>query len=387
MRMNSRSGLRLAALAGISALAIVAVGLGVTSLKSRAPVAAEASGELPANTPAATSGGPSHAAGPASMVVMALPFPVYQLTYDPAGDALWFAVMEPGIGDWLYRVDPATGKSTEWELPVAPGNGFVSQVHVADDGAIWVSEDYRLVRLDPATGKVTSLVLDPSGQDIVPSVVEDPNLPGTWISSFTTDASGAILARNGVPLLTLVSSDLQIRGTVPLPDGFVGPIDIRRLPDGSLALLSGWSHLGELGIINGEGGLIASTSVEAGGNSRIAMNETGEMVISQAASNRYDAVASSEALLPGQSIGLWAVTADLNGGFVAYDGDAGVVYQIDPGKVTIELSMPPTHGTVCHLGSCQDVAAPADVTAMAVAARGTIWMIVGRDLTLVRADL
>jgi streptogramin lyase len=365
--------LRFAISAAVVATLIVATGFVSTALlRGRTPPAAAGSA-----APDPTAGGPE--------VALQLPGEVYQLTYDPERDALWFAVMDPGMSSWVYRFDIATAKTNRWELPTAPGNGFLSEVRLASDGAVWVSEDYALARLVPESGQMTSLELDAKVPDALP---DNPTLPGTWVSAFASDGTGALVARTGVPYLTRLSSDLKVVEKVPVPDGFAGARDVAVLPGGPIALLSGWSQSGQIAVLDPTGKQLSMfEAVNVGGNSRIAVDSAGAMVISETPSTSYTAAGTSSALLTGQTVNLSAVAADPISGVVAYDEVAGKLYRIDEGQLTGTVALPATSVTVMHGGQTFRSEAPAYVRAMTVDKHGATWLIVGRDRTLERAQL
>jgi hypothetical protein len=366
--------LRFGLLSAVVAALIVATGLVSTAvLRGRAPPPGAGSA-----VPDATAAGLA--------VAMQLPGEVFQLTYDPARDALWFVLMDPGISSWVYRFDIATAKTDRWELPTAPGNGFLSEVRLASDGAVWVSEDYALARLVPESGQIASLVLDAKVPDALP---DSPTLPGTWVSGFATDGTGgALVARMGVPYLTRLSSDLKVIDKVPVPDSFAGARDVAVLPHGPIALLSGWSRPGQLAVLDPTGKqLLMFEAANVSGNSRIAVDSAGAMVISGTPSTSYTAAGTSNALLTGQTVNLSAVTADPSSGVVAYDEVAGMLYRIADGRLVGQVALPATSVTVMHGGQMFRSEAPADVRAMAVDKHGATWLILGRDRTLERTQL
>lgn len=167
---------------------------------------------------------------------LALTVPVYELTYDRSRDALWFATFE-GPGK-LVGYSIKTGTISTFELPVYTGNGYTSHVRVAPDGAVWVSTAYDIYRVDPATGQTRTLHFALSVTGALPRAL-DPStwLPGTWVSALAFDAAGhALVARNNVPFLQVVDSEMKLVGQIDMPSGLAGVVDMTVEPDGLHAL-------------------------------------------------------------------------------------------------------------------------------------------------------
>jgi streptogramin lyase len=164
---------------------------------------------------------------------LALTAATYELTFDKSRDALWFASFAGGTG-WLTEYSIKNGDAHTFDLPAYTGNGFMSHVRVAPDGAVWVTTDYRVDRVDPVTGETRSLTLADAVDGALPGALDPRNpLPGTWVSALTLDASGrAFLARNNVPFLQIVDSELKPIGVIAVPTGFAGAVDMTLEPDG-----------------------------------------------------------------------------------------------------------------------------------------------------------
>ena len=109
---------------------------------------------------------------------------------------------------------------------------------MSDDGAVWVSLPYVLVRLDPATGSSKSLTFPKEAEDALPAA-SDPGapLPGTWISELAVVGSSVMVARMNVPYLSVVDATLTESRGPSLPDGYAGARSMARGPDGWLYLL------------------------------------------------------------------------------------------------------------------------------------------------------
>ena len=333
-------------------------------------------------------GGSSSA--PTAEVAVHLPGEVYQLAFDRSRDAMWFAYMAGGEGDWLYKLDLSTLSLQHWALPTYEGNGFLSQVLVGQDGSIWVDEDYRIIRFTPETAKVATLDLDLKVPGALPSAL-DPNSvnPGTWVSAMATTPDGVVIGRQGVPFLTNISNELVASKGVPLPLGFTGCRDVAELPDGSIAILSGLSDPGRVAVLTGGGAVKSEWPItDISGNSRFAVDAAGGIVVSQAPALALESNGAVGPLVAADpKLIASAVAADPRGGLSLFDGIASVMYRIDNGQIVSTVSLPTIEGYVQHLGPpVQGVAYP-DVRAMAVDSTGMTWFIVGRDGTLMRTNL
>ena len=80
-------------------------------------------------------------------------------------DAVWYTDFARGF---LGRLDPATGKVTEWQSPSGPKSAPYGIVFTK--GALWYSESFAkpntVVRFDPQTQKFQTWAI-PGGGDIV----------------------------------------------------------------------------------------------------------------------------------------------------------------------------------------------------------------------------
>jgi hypothetical protein len=341
----------------------------------------------------------------AASVALSLPGDTYQLTFDAARDAMWFAVMSPGGPDTLYSYNVKDGRLTDWPLPDSDGNGFMSEIRIGSDGAVWITQDYRVIRFEPSTGETASLDLSTQVEGALPGAVDPGNpLPGTWVSAVAPDAEGgALVARNHVPFLTRLSSALKVRGTLPLPDGFDGTRDIAGLPGGSVTALSGPTQPGSLAVILPTGVLGSQTSVSGlRGNARLIVDSAGgRILVAGARATAYDLRGAGLPLVDsGSGFASW-IAVDPRGGVSVYDYLQSSIYRVQLGHVTSQYALPkvtvpqqgwqmggysPTSGQGGGAASPQTVADP-DIRAIAVDSDGTTWFVVGRDRTLMRIQL
>lgn len=152
----------------------------------------------------------------------------YDLTYDATRNALWFAEMSLGGPSTLYEYRLADDTLTEWPLPQAGYNEFVTRVRVAPDGSVWLNQLYSILRVDPRDGSIGKLQLAQTDPDAIASALSPDNrFPGTWPAAIAIEANGTVLvSRHNVTSLLEVTSGLAAGGRLELPTGVVGPSDI-----------------------------------------------------------------------------------------------------------------------------------------------------------------
>jgi len=149
----------------------------------------------------------------------------YSLAWDPIGQALWYTVQSPQTDSALYRLDPATGKTTRWALPATDYNGFMDMVVVDATGAVWFDQSgVRLYRLDPVTGKLARLDIDTRIKPVV-------DQGGVWVSAIAADGDGVLIARESLPYLTRIDANLHQVGTIELPNSYVGATELAVVGD------------------------------------------------------------------------------------------------------------------------------------------------------------
>jgi hypothetical protein len=158
--------------------------------------------------------------------VLSLDTDVYNLAYDATTNSLWFAQMRGVEPDYLYRVDAATHESTRWLLPETLHNGFLTEVDVGDDGGVWITYEYLLLRFDPVTETVASHrfpVVQPQADRV----------GGTWISGIGVEGGSVWVVRNGLGLVVLVDAEMKEVQEVQLPEAWTFAEDVGSL-DGRL---------------------------------------------------------------------------------------------------------------------------------------------------------
>jgi hypothetical protein len=181
--------------------------------------------------------------------VLRLDTDVYNLAYDAAINSLWFAQMRGVEPDYLYRVDAATGESERWQLPETLHNGFLSEVEIAEDGGVWISYEYKLLRFDPATETIGMLQF-PIRQP------EANQAGGTWIAGLGTDGDGVWVALNGLSEVALVDSTLREVRRIALQDAWRYAFDVASA-EGTLFLVRKAIGDGPAGV-----GVMSSTGEE-----------------------------------------------------------------------------------------------------------------------------
>lgn len=147
--------------------------------------------------------------------------PVNSLAYDAKTKTVWLT-RNIGSGATLDNVT-SSGRVTETKLPGGPLGGQ-SKVKVSPDGSIWVTDDYRLLRFDPAQGAVDSKALDLKVDGQLPEAedLSSPS-PGTWVSALTFDRAGnAIMARHNVASLFVVTPKLTDTAVIPIDKNAAG---------------------------------------------------------------------------------------------------------------------------------------------------------------------
>lgn len=302
--------------------------------------------------------------------------------------------MIPSEPDYLYRIS-TTGVSTRWRLPETTHNGFLSQVKLDSNGKVWVTEEYRLVRFDPVTEQMTSLILPVESQAAFNDALESDNpMPGTWISSIAPIADGVLVARQNVPQLIRVSSDLKVIESVQVPDDYAGARDLAIDGDTTYAL-TGQSRGLKVGLLKLDGTLISEAAVPGlmpesrfqGSGSQIIVSGTAGIA------SRIEVIQTgmltAEPVLPisiPSDRSLAAIGPD--GGTVVWNAKQGAIQRVETGRVVSQLSMEKQPGLVFPPPQADGGAAPAQsilippmIDALAVDNRGWAWYsIAGEDL-------
>ena len=170
--------------------------------------------------------------------VLDLSLASFEIAVDRAKGRIWLATIQPAAKDTLWAVDMRTGGVRGFDLPDVDYNGFTTHIRVGEDGAVWVSLPYELVRVDPESGEVTSVRFAEKVEGALPGALDaGATLPGTWLSAILPYGAGVLVARNHVPYLTQVSADLTVSRGADVGEGYAGAADLARGADGSIYLL------------------------------------------------------------------------------------------------------------------------------------------------------
>jgi hypothetical protein len=209
-------------------------------------------------------------------ITRSLPGTVYSMAYDPARNALWYAVWhltEPlptpvrtpmnGTTDVpmarpvpmalplvsaavLFEASAETGQvvaSFPFKNPVID-SGLGDAIRVAPDGSVWIAESHALIRVDPSSGNESTISL-PSA---APGAVKTPADRGSYATSLTFTNSSVMLARNDVPYLQQWSLSMKPLANVPLPAGVAGPTDMTAT-SGGIAMKAPFAAVGAVGSV------------------------------------------------------------------------------------------------------------------------------------------
>jgi hypothetical protein len=247
---------------GIAALvgSVIGAGLIAALVMFRAPPADESTvpGASSAVADGSVSPGVASAIPSLPAVSLTLPADSYDLAYDQARGVVWLAVMQISEPDWLYAVG-ADGSFERWPLPEVQHNGFLSQVEIDSQGAVWVTEEYVLTRFDPASGEASSIALSEEAPDAIPGALDpgNPN-PGTWLSAIAPFGDGVLAARNNVAAFVGYDSTLASVATIRVASPYAGPSDLLVTGDRIVAL-GGQATLDRLALFSLDGTLVRET--------------------------------------------------------------------------------------------------------------------------------
>ena len=363
---------RLVGKVGVLVLIGVAVAVGlVPTIFLGAPQGggAEAS-EPPTQAPASIA--------PASPVRLSLPDDAYDLAYDQARGLVWLAVMASSQPDWLYAV-AQDGSVTSWPLPDSDYNGYVSQIEVDAAGAIWVSQEYALIRFDPESKSYQILDLAKSSPEALPGALDpaSPN-PGTWISALAPYGDGILVARNNVASLVAYDAHLKPLSTIPLPPELAGARDLLSVGN-VIFVLGGRTNIDVLAMIDENGTVMHEAHALSGTpQSRLALMSDGSLLTTGTTSSIVSPdTARVEAGLTCQGLAASSIAApDPRGGSVCYDDTTGAVRRDGSNAVLFQLPMVKgqVNDPISHMPVT--VTAAPSPSAMIVDKDGTIWFFV-----------
>lgn len=344
---------------------------------------ARAAAPLPAEPVAGVAGATWSAPAPLSRSVVELTGEAFDLEYDAVRRKLWLAILRASGPDELVSVDVETLKQTAWTLPDADYGGFVSRVKVGPDGAVWVTQPYRLVRFDPESSSIVERPFDPVVPDALPDALSpDSLLPGTWISAIAPDAGTILVARNNVPYLVRLDDSLTEVERIPVPPPYAGGQDLAVAGPDRLWVLSAPTAPASVALLERSGRVIAEI---AGGGTRLASADgrTVALGLADGSAQLNPDGSRSSGLGLGRSDPSRA--AILGSRTVIYDAGAGAIVLFDGtteiGRLTldeeiIEVPNPAGGSTIGRIRTA--------VNDVALDGRGRVWYLDGRAHALVR---
>lgn|GEM_PF-1625471 len=163
---------------------------------------------------------------------------VLTIAYDSVHGMVWF-VTEDAAGHAILRgVATNSGAIHDTQLP-ADDAGYIgefSPLKVDPTGAVWLANNDRLLRYDPATNKLAGIVLPSKVAGALPGAMSG-SLQGTWPSGLGFFNGLTLVARANVPWLTEYDAALHEVGRIPVPAAYAGAKDLVAMGSGTLVLL------------------------------------------------------------------------------------------------------------------------------------------------------
>jgi streptogramin lyase len=302
------------------------------------------------------------------------------MTFDARRNAFWFAYMGSSQTDYLYEFELATHTLTRSELPPTDHNGFLGRVAVAPDGSVWLTEEYRVVRFDPASGTMLSLKLAETDADAVYG-----GSPGTWPSAIAFDSKGqTLIARHGLASLLVLDRTLDEVGRIPLPKAYGSVGDLVEV-DGRIYTAADDGRTG-VAILDEDGTIASQTAFAAYrlvgvGHRVLGLGQSGAAWLEPPASiARIDVTPHAE----GDRIG-----ALDDGSIIVYFASAGVLEHVAPdGSITARVEFPRTAIQIANpAGQSMTAYTMHRISAMAVGSAGEVWLIDETAGDLVRVEI
>jgi streptogramin lyase len=302
------------------------------------------------------------------------------MTFDARRNAFWFAYMGSSQTDYLYEFELATHTLTRSELPPTDHNGFLGRVAVAPDGSVWLTEEYRVVRFDPASGTMQSLNLSEADADAVYG-----GSPGTWPSAIAFDSKGhALIARHGLASLLVLDRTLNEVGRIPLPKAYGSVGDLVEV-DGRMYTAADDGRKG-VAILDEEGTTASQTAFAAYrlvgvGHRVLGLGQSGAAWLELRASiARIDGTPHAE----GDRIGALG-----DGSIIIYSASAGVLEHVAPdGSITSRVEFPHTAIQIANpAGQSMTAYTMHRISAMAIGSAGEVWLIDETASDLVRVEI
>lgn len=330
------------------------------------------------------------------------------LAIDVAGSALWFMLprLVPDEPDLLVRIETAAGAETTWPMPPTDGNGFLSEIALATDGAVWLSDGYRMRRFDPASGAWATVVFPLD----IPGALNG-GADGTWISGFGIDGAGAWVARHNVTTVVRLDASLAETDAVAVGADLAGASDVAWVDDrlfiirGARAGADGQITAAGIVILTAQGDEVAFAPLQA---SRL--DAVGDVVLARggpsipAQTALVDASGAVIDLVPGVGLEtLAALTSESHPVIYRNNGpSAAVLERVRDGRIerlaTFErrlvqlnscpLPMPVASGGAVSSGCPMAWVGAPELTGLAVDSTGAAWYLTrdGSDAVLWKVD-
>ncbi len=180
---------------------------------------------------------------------------------------VWFVTGNAAGAPVLRGVTTATGAVTDVQLPGDGSSQYIgefSPLKVDPSGAVWLANNDRLVRYDPATKKLGSITFSTRVVGALPGATSGP-LQGTWPSGLGFFNGKVVLARANVPWLTEIDASLRAVGRIPIPAVDAGAKDLLATSSGDLLLLP-WNDLcvtpgSPIALLNADGAVLGQVAV------------------------------------------------------------------------------------------------------------------------------
>lgn len=302
------------------------------------------------------------------LMTIQTPAPTYDLEFDRSRNRIWYSTLQTAGPDSLNWTDVASGEGGSVELPSTEYNGFVSETKLASDGAVWVSEPYRLVRFEPESGELRVLDMPDVATEfgVQPPGSGEP-LSGSWISSIATDGPNAIVSRNSLLDVVWVDEQMGIEKSVSVDADHSGAMDMV-VSEGYLYITAGYtSSAGVTAIELATGrafprsGAATSLDTEAG---IVLASGAGRVDELGPSSDRVIAPAS-DAVVVGGLNGILAEMSSLRGSVRVISSDGATLW---------EYVIPAVEGYVTNpLGHEVKVRGRSQLAAVVVDADGHVW--------------
>ena len=313
-------------------------------------------------------------AGPDTLGAIETKSAVYDLVFDRERGRLWYAVFQTAEADYLYWADVRTRAGGSVELPNVDTNGFTSQIEVAGDGAVWVTEPYALIRYWPDDGTLDVLTFQQPGS------AEDGAaglLPGTWISAIGVDGDNVVVSRNNIAYVEWVDPKLRLGRRMTVDVDHSGARS-SAVVGSQIYLTAGYTSSAAVEALDLTDGSVRGASTSATHLERMA---AGVLASGSGVVYRLPGIERVDALTGGDEI---AVATD-SGDLVGISALEALVELVRPdGKIGWSIPLPTISSTVTNpLGQEVTIQAAHQLLALAVDDAGHVWYSDGSTLQIV----